>query len=162
MKRYFLLIFTFFLISSSLIAQNELNTFPMQWNEEEVQVTQDVPSHFLGLYQLQSDEGNTMIQIDWEKESYSWNQTLLDPFTKDYEWLDNEKKSINWGFLTKDGKLASTEIHKYENGVVKKKKGYIFIYKDIQTKEYHFMNVVEEGNSITLGKASKHSELATK
>ncbi len=138
----------------------ELQTFGMEYEGEQVEATRDIPSPFFGNYVRTQNEEGWMFSLQYENsESYFLATERTDPLADDYTWRLEDREEIQWGVLVRDGQIAQSYIYKLEQGQTKKYEAMVFLFHNTETGEHDYKTLYEKEGQFYLDDAERHSDM---
>ncbi len=143
---YLSLLCSLLFCANTVTAQNS----KMEYDGEEVEVTQNIDSRFLGTYIQNEGKRKQLFHLGQNgEESYILIQSLND--TKKMEWNADEKVAIEWGAMLVDGQPVLMQVKEFADGTMKTFTGILIIYKDNKTNTYKDTLLYEVNGSLVLG-----------
>jgi hypothetical protein len=150
----------FFMNFSAIAQEANVATFTLDKNGEQVIVTQDIETNFLGMYTKTGGNKKWSFGLDRNGNSFYFAQTLSDPFNKKYDWDETQRKPMHWGVLVENGEVVKKKVQEYKNGEL-----YVFeamiLYYTVATGETYDVLLYENDGEYFLESAMKESNVAS-
>jgi len=145
----------FLFLGYNQLAAQDLHTFALSLDGEEVKVTQDIDSRFMGYYLKEEGKKQWKYGLFDSEGSFYFTQTLSDPFNNEYDWDASKKTKIKWGVLVEDGKVVERPVQEYKNGQMTTYKAMVLVYQLDDTNETRDVLLYEKNGAFHLESTTK-------
>jgi hypothetical protein len=162
MKAAFQIALASLLCIASLQAQNTETLVTIEYDGSTTYATNKIEPRFMGEYVFDKGKSEQHFILKIDASAGTVTTRNKDPFAKDAYWDANNKKRIEWLFLSDaNGKPVVMKVQEFSDGEMKNYPAMVFLYRYEGETIYHTKMLTQRDGNLFLDEAVKQNNVAS-